>query len=271
MIKSDFHMHSSFSGDSDALMEDMVEAAINKQLDIICFTEHMDYDFPVTKTDPPGLFEVNTSDYMNRLLTVKDSYKDRINVCFGIELGLMPYLKERYRALTSSYPFDFVIGSSHLVNGRDPYYPAYYEGRSEHSAYLEYFESILENVNVYEDYDVYGHLDYVVRYGPNKNSDYSLAQYSDVIDEILRCLIDRGKGIEVNTAGFKYGLSHPNPTEDIIKRYVELGGEILTIGSDAHSPENVAYDFARGALLLKECNVRYYTVFTNRKPSFRPL
>ncbi len=155
-----------------------------------------------------------------------------------------------------------------MVNGKDPYYASYYEGRSEREAYLEYFVSILENIRAFQDFDVYGHIDYVVRYGPDKNTYYS---YADVIDEILKQLIHHGKGIEVNTAGFKYGLGHPNPCEDILKRYRELGGEILTLGADAHQPEHIAYDFQRLPKLLQTCGFSYYTVFKNRKAQFIAL
>ena len=167
-----------------------------------------------------------------------------------------------------SYPFDFVIGSSHVVHGVDPYYPNYYDNRDEDTAYMEYFESILENIATDADYDVYGHIDYVVRYGPNKNEFYSYKKFSDIIDEILIKLIEKGKGIEINTAGFKYGLNHPNPTEDIICRYRQLGGEIITIGADGHKPEHIAYDFHKVPEILKNAGFNYYTVFKNRKPDF---
>ena len=136
---------------------------------------------------------------------------------------------------------------------------------------MEYFESILENIATDADYDVYGHIDYVVRYGPNKNAKYSYSKYSDIIDEILRRLIAKGKGIEINTAGFKYGLGHPNPTEEIICRYRELGGEIITIGADGHKPEHVAYDFNKVPDILKAAGFKYYTVFKDRKPDFISL
>ena len=132
-----------------------------------------------------------------------------------------------------------MIGSSHLVHRRDPYFPDYYEGRTEEEAYREYFTSILENLAAFDCFDVYGHIDYVVRYGPNKNQNYSYGKYADILDNILRTLIHKGKGIEINTGGFKYGLGHPNPTEGVLKRYRELGGEIITIGADAHKPEHV--------------------------------
>jgi histidinol-phosphatase (PHP family) len=178
---------------------------------------------------------------------------------------------EQNRALTQGCPFDFVIGSSHCVRSIDVYYPAFYEGRTEDEAYREYFEAILENVNSGADFDVYGHLDYIVRYGPNKNREYSYRKYAEVIDEILRQLIARGKGIELNTAGFKYGLGHPNPTEEILSRYHELGGEILTLGSDGHKPEHVAYDFEKIPQLLKNAGFSYYTVFRRREPEFIPV
>ncbi|MCD7709271.1 MAG: histidinol-phosphatase HisJ family protein, partial [Clostridiales bacterium] len=164
-----------------------------------------------------------------------------------------------------------IIGSSHVVNGVDPYYPAYYEGKSEEAAYREYFESILENLRDFTDFDVYGHIDYVVRYGPNRNRFYSYEKYADVIDEILRTLIGMGKGIELNTAGFAYGLGHPNPTEEILARYRELGGEIITIGSDAHAPGRVAYDFAKVPGMLREAGFKYFTVFEQRKAVFLPI
>jgi nicotinate phosphoribosyltransferase len=148
---------------------------------------------------------------------------------------------------------------------------AFYKGKTEHEAYTEYFESILDNLHSGADFDVYGHIDYVVRYGPDKNKYYSYEKYADIIDAILKEIISQGKGIELNTAGFKYGLDHPNPTEDVLKRYHELGGEIITVGADAHKPEHVAYDFDKVSNILKDAGFMYYTVFENRVPAFIKL
>ena len=95
--------------------------------------------------------------------------------------------------------------------------------------------------------------------------------YREILDEILKVLIEKGIGLECNTAGFKYGLGHPNPTEEILLRYHELGGEILTLGSDGHAPKHLAYDFEKAGNLLKACGFRYYTIFKNRKPEFHKL
>ena len=142
-------------------------------------------------------------------------------------------------------PFDFVIGSSHVVHGYDPYYKEYFKGREESACYREYFESILENLEAFSGMDVYGHIDYVVRYGPNQNKEYSYERYRDILDEILRTIIDKNLGIELNTGGFHYGLGEPNPCRAVIRRYRELGGEVITVGADAHAPAKIAYDLIR--------------------------
>ena len=263
----DTHMHCYYSGDSESAPEDMIKSALSKNLDGICFTDHLDYDYK----EEPGFFDLDLDAYRKEISALQDKYKNILPVNFGIEIGLQPHIVEKNSTVTHSYPFDFVIGSSHVVHGIDPYYPKYYVGRSEKQAYMEYFESILENISTDADYDVYGHIDYVVRYGPNKNAKYSYSKYSDIIDEILRRLIAKGKGIEINTAGFKYGLGHPNPTEEIICRYRELGGEIITIGADGHKPEHVAYDFNKVPDILKAAGFKYYTVFKDRKPDFISL
>ncbi len=266
----DTHMHCSFSGDSKSSPDSMIQAAISKGLCGICFTDHMDYDYPPHPEDPV-IFEFDPALYEREMLRLQQNYTGRIRILHGIELGLQPHLAQRHSKLLEDFSFDFVIASSHVVHGKDPYYADYYEGRSEDAAYLEYFESILENICAFQDFDVYGHIDYVVRYGPDQNKFYSYEKFRDIIDEILKKLIHLGKGIELNTAGFKYGLGHPNPCEDILMRYRELGGEILTIGADAHQPQHTAYAFDLLAQLLPACGFSYYTVFENRRAQFLPL
>lgn len=262
----DTHMHCMFSGDSDANPEDMILSAIKKGLSGICFTDHQDFDYQ----ENPGEFDLDVDAYHARITQLQKKYSS-FPILWGIELGLQPHTVDKNRSLTQHYPFDVVIGSSHCVRNIDVYYPSFYEGRSEDEAYLDYFEYALENAKSDADFDVYGHLDYIVRYGPNRNTFYSYEKYKDIIDEILRTLIQKGKGIELNTAGFKYELGHPNPTEDILKRYRQLGGEILTLGADAHKPEHVAYDFDKVPAILKDAGFEYFTVFKQRKPEFVKL
>ena len=260
----DTHIHSRFSGDSKAPQEDMLAAAIEKNLGGICFTDHLDIDYP----GEPEAFLLDLPNYSASVLSLQEKYKERLPVRLGVELGLQPHLATVHSDILSQYPFDFVIGSSHVVHGLDPYYPVYWENRTEEEGCLEYFSSIIENILAFDGFDVYGHIDYVVRYCPNRSQCDAYRQYADVIDEILKLLIEKGKGIELNTGGFKYGLGHPNPTEEILARYRKLGGEIITLGSDAHMPEHMAFDFEKLPRILKEAGFSYYAIFKNRQPEF---
>ena len=260
MILSDFHTHSTFSTDGTDKLVEMANSAVEKGLKTICFTEHNDFDYP------GGEFLLDTEAYRNELFRVREQLSGKIEVLFGVELGLMKHLGERLREYLDGRGFDFVIGSSHLIDGKDPYFPEYFAELGQKNGVLRYFESIVENIGAFSDFDVYGHLDYAVRYSPEKS--YNPVDFREIIDEILRKIVSLGKGIEINTAGLRKGLSHANPHPFILKRYRELGGEIITVGSDAHNTADIAADFDLAESFLKDAGFEFYTVFRQRKPQF---
>ena len=270
-IISDYHLHSSFSGDSDTPMEEIIQSAIKKGLKQICFTEHMDFNYPYRPDMQDKVFELKTDSYLYDLLRYKQKYESEITICFGVELGLQDSVVRENVIYAKSHDFDFIIASSHLCNGVDPFYPEFYEGRTEEEAYREYFISILNNVKKFQNFDVYGHLDYVVRYGPNKDANYNFETYKDIFDSILKYLIENEKGIELNTGGLKKGLKDVHPCTAVLKRYKELGGEIITIGSDAHTVVNVADHFDKAQEVLQNCGFKYYTIFDGRVAEFIKL
>jgi histidinol-phosphatase (PHP family) len=270
-ITADYHLHSYFSGDSKAPMEDMIQQGISLGFTSLCFTEHMDMDYVYLKPEEKGMFDLNTDSYLYELASLKAKYENQIKILFGVELGLQPHLRRELAVYAKSFPFDFIIASSHLCNGKDPYYPYFYEGREDEEAYREYFCSILDNLKVFHNFDVYGHLDYVVRYGKTKDRDYTYEKYRDILDRILETLLELEKGIELNTGALGYDLKDFNPCTGILKRYRELGGEIITIGSDAHAPKDMGRGFSKAAEVLSACGFRYYTVFENRMPEYRRL
>ena len=277
MIQADMHMHTWFSTDSEACPRDMADEAVRKGLKTICFTDHFDKDD--LEWGEEGIFDVDA--YFVEMQKLQEEYAGKLNIRIGIELGLRTYLKDYYEELTKKYPFDFVIGSVHNVPYKkdaegnilytDPAAEKLFTDRTDKEAYRLMMETTLENVRTSDCFQTLGHLDYVVRYGKSREKEYSYTDYADIIDEILKLLIEKKKGLEVNSAGLKYGLPFAHPHPDVLKRYRELGGEIITIGADAHKPEHIAYDFAKAEEILKSCGFKYYTEFQDRKPIFKQL
>ena len=277
MIQADMHMHTWFSTDSEACPRDMADEAVRKGLKTICFTDHFDKDD--LEWGEEGIFDVDA--YFAEMQKLQEEYAGKLNIRIGIELGLRTYLKDYYEELTKKYPFDFVIGSVHNVPYKkdaegnilytDPAAEKLFTDRTDKEAYRLMMETTLENVRTSDCFQTLGHLDYVVRYGKSREKEYSYTDYADVIDEILKLLIEKEKGLEVNSAGLKYGLPFAHPHPDVLKRYRELGGEIITIGADAHKPEHIAYDFANAEEILKSCGFKYYTEFFEQKPVFKQL
>ena len=134
-----------------------------------------------------------------------------------------------------------------------------------------YKRQVIHNIKKFDNFDVYGHLDYVVRYGPEKDRDYCYEKYRDLLDQIVDLLLEKEKGLEINTGGIEDGLRDVHPCTGVLRRYRQKGGEIITVGSDAHDPAHIAADFHRAEEALRECGFKYYTVFEKRQPEFRRL
>lgn len=268
---SDMHVHSWYSSDSQAPAEDQIRRALGLGMSHIAITDHQDYDFP------PGHLNYLLSDtgdtegYLAGIGRLKEKYAGRIEVLLGLELGLQPHLGEMLDRYVRSYPFDFIIGSTHCFGGRDTEDPSLYEDRSEEDACRDYFVTELENLRSTDAYDVAGHLDFILRDLPTRNRNFSYEKYADVLDEILRTLIAKGKGLECNSKSLYIGMGQPGPDTSILRRYREMGGEILTFGSDAHRSDRIGMAFDRAAAIAKNCGFHYYCVFRERKPVFFPL
>lgn len=260
MITADVHTHSSFSSDSDEPLRNIALAALNKGLKTICLAEHQDFDYPVD-----GEFMLDVPAYREELFRVREEFSDRLEILFGVELGLLSYMPDTLREFAKSADFDFIIGSAHQIDRLDPYYPEYFEKMGGRNGILHFFEEMLASVKNFDDYDVLGHLDYIVRYSPEKG--YDPLDFREVIDEILKTVISSGKGIEINSKGVS-ALGYPHPHPFVLSRYKELGGEIITVGSDAHEGARAATDFDRAEEALRAAGFEHYAVFRNRRASF---
>ncbi|MDR1017251.1 MAG: histidinol-phosphatase HisJ family protein [Lachnospiraceae bacterium] len=259
MILIDSHMHSvPFSHDAHSTTEEMINSGINKGLKALVFTNHFDKDnFDYGDEE---VFDVE--EYFKTLKPLQEKYKDKIDVRIGIELGFNEKRVDYYNDLLAKYPFDFVIGSNHETEGHDVATKVLFKDRSDREAYRIAFEDMLNKINSGTNFDSLGHLDYVTRYGSVKG--YTYSNFEDIIDEILKAIIHKGKGIEINTAGIRYGIGFCHPKVEVLMRYRELGGEIITVGSDAHKVEDVAADFKLAGDLLQQCGFKYYSDFKGR-------
>ncbi|MBO4920678.1 MAG: histidinol-phosphatase HisJ family protein [Lachnospiraceae bacterium] len=303
MIKHDFHLHSYFSTDSEEKQENIIEEALERGFSGICFTDHMDLYFPLECSKKSGGdFNFDADEYYDCIMKLKHKYRNIIKIYLGMEIGLRDEedLKDKcvkeYNELIAKYPFDFIIGSTHCLENIDPYWEEYWDGRTAEEGLRRYYDAIDKNVSDYDCFDSLGHLDYLVRYvsegaalrsfqagQPCKKTAeggmpdfsekrfygkymYDPKDYMDYTDSIMKKLIDKGRALEINTAGLKYGLGFAHPKLELLKRYRELGGELITIGSDAHRAEHLAYDFDKASELLINLGYRYYFIYNNRKP-----
>lgn len=260
MITADVHTHSAFSSDSSEPLRELAAAALEKGLKTLCLTEHQDFDYP-----EPGEFMLDVPAYHAELSRVRGELAGRLEILFGVELGLLDYAAPRLSEFAKGADFDFIIGSAHQIDDLDPYYPEYFDKMGDKNGISHFFDVMLSSIKAFGDFDVLGHPDYIVRYSHAKS--YEPLDFREVIDEILKAVVSKGKGIEINTAGVgRLGYPHPHPF--VLSRYKELGGEIVTIGSDAHDRSRVAADFGKAEQALRSAGFRYYAVFRNRKPTF---
>lgn len=259
----DFHMHSGVSFDSTESARKMVDAAVVAGMKEICFTDHLDYE-----EIPTGIkvwFE--TEDYN---AAYDNLQTDELKIRKGFEFGMLPGNQETFLSDVQRRHFDFIIGSVHFVDGVDIFYDAYWKNKTPEAAETTYFERILECVKTHDSFDVLGHLTYIGKIVANPNlRPIAEREYRQITDEIFRILVQKGKGIEVNTSGFdRCGAFLPD--EAYLRRFKELGGEIVTVGSDAHTFGRVG-QYCHEACRLVSDIFGHVCTFEDRKPIFHKL
>lgn len=261
----DYHIHSFYSEDGKMSMEAACAAATGCGLAEMAFTDHMEIEWP----DRDHPFEIeDMAKYFADIDMLRKKYDGQVKIKTGVELGMQPHNLKQASEYVRSHAFDFVIASFHIVDGIDPYYPEYFENRTREQSYIDYYRTIYSILPGFDDFNVLGHLDLVRRYSPFGYDENDHRIGLDIVEAILKLLIEKDKGIEVNTSGCRHTSRLPLPHPYIIRLYRELGGEIITIGSDSHHAEHVGYGNHTALELIKSCGFRYITVFTGMKPEF---
>lgn len=275
----DYHLHTLFSGDCETPLKDIIESALSKGLKSICITDHNDLDLPGEPHMDDGTpisFDLDIDAYIPEMQSLRESVlKDyNFDLRIGLEQGVMPSTCKKLADYSKVHPeLDFIIASTHIVDDMDPYYPEFWEDRDPMKCYMSYFETTLYNAENFSDYNVYGHLDYILRYGPcpKKKELVDIKPFMEIIEAILKAILDHGKGIEINTGSLYRGMDYSHPHTEVLKLYKELGGEILTFGSDAHDSIHIGHDFDAAADMARAMGFKYYCTFKKMKADYHNL
>lgn len=259
----DFHIHSQVSFDGRDTGINMANAAVKAGLKEICFTDHMDYD----PLNPANKLHFGLADYNKEYAELEIS---GLTIRHGFEFGMLPDNREQFQKDITLRNWDFVIGSVHFVDNLDVYFSEYWEGKTSYYAILRSFEDTLACVKNHDDFDVLGHLTYLGKCDANPEKKPILYEaYREVADEIMKILVQKGKGMEINTSGMdRCGVYLPDAS--YLRRFKELGGEIVTVGSDAHHSDRVG-QCCREACKTAQEIFGYVCTFAQRKPQFHTL
>lgn len=280
---ADYHVHTEFSDDSVFALEDVCALAIERGIDEICITDHVDYDvrpdWDEYRRDPScaKIFEgkpsinVDYERYFPAIEAARERFAPTLAVKTGMEFGVQSHTAERFHALFEQHAdaWDFIILSIHQVGNEEFWNGTFQKGRTQDEYNMQYYEEMLRVVQRFDDWSVLGHLDLIKRYdaaGP-----WPDANARDIVAEIMKEAIRRGKGIELNTSSIRYGLSDLTPSEDILRLYRDLGGHILSIGSDSHRPEHLGAHIPMMRERLQAIGFTEFCTFDHMEPVFHRL
>ncbi|MCR5694974.1 MAG: histidinol-phosphatase HisJ family protein [Clostridia bacterium] len=257
---SDTHTHTYYSADSKTDPEENIKKAVENGQKYIVLTDHFDHGLKCGKSD----YNFDSLARADEIQRLKDIYASKITVLCGIETGQQPdeAVRKANDDKLGEYGFDYIIGSTHLIHGLDPYEGVYFEGKTMKEAYTELLRELIYNALLYDNYDSVGHFDYTSRYAPYENRTLRYRDFPDLLDAFFKIIISKGKALEFNTKT----ATRVEPDPDVWKRYRELGGELVTVGSDAHKPELVGLEFRRFGSFLKSCGFDYAFIYRGRKP-----
>lgn len=274
---ADYHVHTAFSDDSTYPMEKVIQDAIAMHMDEICFTEHVDYGIKVDWDSGQKIIyrgnepmaNANYPEYMKAIQAMKEKYGHQITIKTGLEFGMQTHTISQFQKLFDCYDFDFIILSIHQVHDKEFWNQEFQKGKTQKEYNEEYYKEMLEVIRQYKDYSVLGHMDLINRY--DNQGIYPFEKVKPWIQAILEQVIADGKGIEVNTSSKRYGLKDSTPSHKILELYKDLGGTILTIGSDSHKPEHLGAHIQDSKKMLQEIGFKQYCTFDHMKPVFHDL
>lgn len=264
----DTHTHTRFSDDSNELPERLIETAISKGITYLAITDHVDRDYLFG--DIRQTSQIDMAEYFPYIKKLQDKYSKDITLGIGAEFGYTKLAIPLYQKIDDDYSLDITINSIHTIQGKDAYFPEFFKDYTKEKAYSLYLDAVLESINVPYQYDVIAHIGYITRNAPYKNKALYYNEYKDIIDTILSSIISKNKALEINTRSVTHNTEFM-PCREIVERYKELGGELITFASDAHIHNQVGnkYDLVRDFLL--SLGYKYICSYIKHKPKMHLL
>lgn len=260
----DTHTHCHHSHDSKQSPRDMIEKAIALNMEYLAITDHYDAELTLLP-EFDYIPQIDLERHFAELASLKEEYKDKIQLGVGIECGYMKEANPLYLDNIAKYDFDLTINSIHTIEYEDCYMKSYFDKRSKFEAYNAYLKAVRESLDCPYHYDVIGHIGYVARKATYPDPMLYYQDHKDLLDDILLTIIDKGKALEINTNSKGTGLNFL-PSKEIVERYKTLGGELLTFGSDAHAIERIADKYPLVADYLKSIGFEYIFKYISHKP-----
>lgn len=257
--RQDYHIHTDFSCDSEADIQAACEAAIARGLGEIAFTDHVDFG----PADPPGYFR--PAQYLAEIERCRALYGGRMTIRAGLEMGEPHIFTHQAAQVLPTGDFDLVLGSVHYAEGMQVAWRKAFFEQPPRQAYEAYFRQVVR-LAAEGDFDVLAHLDLVKRDARKFGKVYDGPEpYAEMIRTALRSLVEQGKGLEINSSPLYRGQTELCPSLEILRWYHELGGEILTFGSDAHSPDAVGAHVDTALEMAKAAGFEHLATFERRQ------
>ena len=271
----DNHNHSQFSFDGGrTTIEASTRAAAAAGLKGICFSDHCDHYVPPMKAAYENLKPeyFNVTEQQEEIARVQEMLGSSIRILKGIEIGMYEECHKEIRQVLQENTFDQILASVHYIEQTDPYYGGYYDNKDWKEAYGLYLETIYREMTWLEDFDIMGHYDYIVRYASYPQTSIRYKDFSDIFDEMFRYLIHEGKALEINTKSYEGHRGRIVELDrDVLLRYREMGGEIISLGSDSHESSRVGAGFLHHASFLKSLGFRWTAHYESRRLIQLPL
>lgn len=265
---TDSHNHTChFSSDAEMSISELITGCVQNNIKRVVITEHYDYDYP-HKEEPPQTFDIHQ--YIEAFEVWK-KLSSNVELNMGIELGYQSHIADIIDEVSLSAPFDSVILSNHLIDGKDVYFNTecykLYTKEELHKKYISVLAEMAEKCN---NYNIIGHYDYINRYCKKRNCNVLYSDCPEEFDRLFEIIIAKGKSLEINTRSIhkliqkKSKMTMPDP--EILKRYQAMGGSMITLGSDSHTTPTLGIHFEETATYLKSLGFKSNFYFKKRMP-----